>query len=81
MTLVINSVNIINNNANLLSGTNAVIKQAAPDTIFAAANGSRLPIRSIVRRMRNAAGNSTIPDMMKSKYTFPPMIPNLIMRP
>lgn len=68
-------------NDNPLSGMNAVIKQAAPATIFAAAKGSRRPIRSIVRRMRKAAGNSTIPEMRKSTYTFPPRIPSLIMRP
>lgn len=70
-----------NLNGNSLSGMNAVIKQAAPATIFAVAKGSRRPIRSIVRRMRKAAGNSTIPDMRKSTYTFPPRIPSLIMRP
>lgn len=44
----------------------AVIKQEAPATMLAAAKGRRRPMRSIVRRMRKAAGNSTRAAMRKS---------------
>lgn len=50
----------------LLSGIQAAIKQEAPATMLAAAKGSRRPMRSIVKRMRNAAGNSTRPEIRKS---------------
>lgn len=49
-----------------LSGIKAVIKQDAPATKLAVAKGSRLPMRSMVKRMRKAAGNSTRPEMRKS---------------
>ena len=50
----------------LLSGNMAVMKHAAPATMLAVAKGRRRPMRSMVKRMRNAAGNSTRPEMRKS---------------
>ena len=44
----------------------AVMKQDAPATMLAVAKGRRRPMRSMVRRMRKAAGNSTRPEMKKS---------------
>lgn len=49
-----------------LSGIIAVMKQAAPATMLAVAKGRRRPIRSMVKRMRKAAGNSTRPEIRKS---------------
>lgn len=52
--------------AHLLSGIIAVMKQDTPATMLAVAKGRRRPIRSMVKRIRKAAGNSTRPEIRKS---------------
>lgn len=59
----------------------AVIKQDTPATMLAVAKGSRRPMRSMVNRMRKAAGNSTRPEIRKSMYTLPPRMPSLMIKP
>lgn len=49
-----------------LSGMKALMMQEAPAMILAKAKGRRRPIRSMVKRMRKAAGNSTRPEIRKS---------------
>lgn len=49
------------------SGKKAVIRHAIPATMLLIAKGRRRPMRSIVIKIRRAAGNSTAPEMKKSR--------------
>lgn len=51
----------------LPSGKKAVIRHAIPATMLLIAKGRRRPMRSIVIKIRRAAGNSTAPEMKKSR--------------
>jgi len=51
----------------LPSGKKAVTKHAIPATMLLIAKGRRRPMRSIVTKIRRAAGSSTAPEMKKSR--------------
>lgn len=65
----------------LPSGKKVVMKHAIPATMLLIAKGRRRPKRSIVTKIRRAAGSSTAPEMKNSRKRFPPTIPMRMISP